>query len=106
MIFPDAPRLRKMIAEAMQEKAPEMYARLKAERKLDQVVADRARAAREQYEEAVSQLGPKETKAIVGAQKAGFLQTVQEWNQRQSRLAEEVLAQALEFPAEQQEATT
>src|SRR3990167_791559 len=98
MPFPHEDRLRKMVVEAMQENAPQMYARLKAERKLMQFALMRASSASQQFREQMSLQSPEDTKRIVSAQNEGYLQTVQALNQREYRIAETVLTQALEFP--------
>lgn len=72
----------------------------------DQRKAEQIRTCRPVTSKQMSVLGPKETQVIVAAQKAGFLQTVQAWNQRESRLAEAVLAQAFEFSPEAPDETT
>lgn len=101
MPYPD--KLRNMIADAMNENAPEMRARLKASGELEQVVEMRAAAAQEQYDAAMELVNPADQREIEKAQSEGPMAVTQAWNARESRIVEQVLSQALEFPTEARE---
>lgn len=103
MPYPD--KLRKMISEAMKELAPQMYSRLKKSGELEKVVEMRAQAAEEQYDEMMELVSPADQKEIHQAQKKRGLAVMQAWNRRESRIVENVLAQATEFPTEGEDRT-
>jgi hypothetical protein len=103
MPYPD--KLRKMIAEAMQELAPQMYSRLKASGELGNVVEMRAQAAQEEYDSTMELVSPADQKELHQAQNEGPFAMSQAWNRRESRIVENVLAQATEFPTEGEDRT-
>jgi len=96
-MFPNPTELRQMIEEAMQERAPSMYERLKADGTLQQVVAEREDAARQSYLDAVS-LIPKDEQSRI--QELPYLEQVHQREARNRAAAETAIEQALEFPSE------
>ena len=105
-MFPQPHKLKEMVLYAMKENAPGMYSRLRKQGKLGQFAQMRASQATKQFNEQMSLMSPADTKQVVSAQNEGYSQTVQAWSRREKRIEESVLAQALEFPMEEQEATT
>jgi hypothetical protein len=89
-----------MIAEAMQERAPMMYARLTRSGELDAWITSRAEQAEATFDEAFSRMSDREVREMNQALKddpgmgAARYQTM-----RENRLAEQILAETLEFPA-------
>ena len=96
-MFPNQTELRQMIEEAMQERAPSMYAHLKADGTLAQVVAEREDAARQSYLDAVALIPKDEQNRI---QDLPYLEQVHQREARNRAAAETAIAQALEFPSE------
>ena len=96
-MFPNQAELQQMIEEAMQELAPSMYERLKADGTLQQVVAEREDAARQSYLDVVSLMPASEQSRI---QELPYLEQVAALEARSRAAAETAIEQALEFPSE------
>ena len=93
-VLPNSKQLHRMIALAMQEKAPAMYARLKAGGQLDREISDRAQVAKDSYREAIAQ-EPKA--AVLSRQNLDPLHQVGDRAGQMRAAAEVALDQATEF---------
>lgn len=89
--------LPEMIELAMQEKAPQMYARLKASGDLEAEIGERLAVALESFRE-VSSMERKD--AVLARQKLPPMDQVQARTMQLKAAAEEAIAQAIEFPSE------
>lgn len=87
----------KMIELAMKEKAPQMYARLKASGELSKEIHRRAEEATNAYYEMVM-MEPKEK--VLERQKKSPMDQIAERTMQKKVAAEIALSQALEFPTE------
>ena len=105
MPFPTEKKLEEMIRVAMQDSAPQLYARLMKNQELSEFARMRASSATQQFNEQMSLVSPADMRLVLSAQSEGYSQTVQAWTMRQKRIEESVLAQALEFPTETQAET-
>lgn len=96
-MFPTHKNLRQMIETAMQDRSPQMYARLKASGELLAAVQERADAAQESYLAALSEQPKAE---VMRRQLQSPMDQMAERTMQQKAAAETALAQALEFPSE------
>lgn len=86
-----------MIELAMQEKAPQMYSRLKASGMLEREISDRAQVAKDSYLEAISM---EKKEDALARQKLPPLEQIGLRDRQKRAAAEVALDQATEFPSE------
>jgi hypothetical protein len=98
MLPSTTPQLRRMIEDAMRERASAMYRRLLAENLLEREVSDRVEVAREAKELAIGAPGSPFERAL--AFDGNPLQKQAMAAQATSQAWEQALAVALEFPGE------
>ena len=94
--MPNLSALKSMIAQAMQDRMPNEFSRSKAAGKLDAILADRAQAAMETYQQIVANGEPQ----VESIRDLSGQMTQAEQIRRQA--VETALSQATEFPQEQQ----
>lgn len=99
-VIPSDKRLREMIDLAMQDRAPQMYARLKREDLLEQEISDRAAAAREANSVA---LGKLLTPILEDPALPDLVKQAARVNRAAQSAWEQALAVAIEFPEENEE---
>lgn len=96
-MFPTGKALREIVEQAMQDKAPQMYARLKADGSLRDEISRRMDEAQESYRQAI---WTESKESVLARQKLPPMEQIQERTMQQRAAAEEAIAQATEFPSE------
>jgi hypothetical protein len=99
---PTTQQLRAMIKQAMQDRAPKMYRRLRAGGLLEQEVDDRAELWHEAHELAIGRVGSPYQKAL--GMDGGLDEKVAALTMAAAAAREQAFAVALEFPNEEDEA--
>lgn len=101
--LPTKPELKKLIEEAMQEKAPATHRELTANGTLAKAVDDRATAAQDSYQTALSALTER---ALLSSRGLTDEEVVSEITQGRTEAARVALDQAVEFDPPTEEATS
>ena len=95
------PQLKKMVIEFLKAERPETYHRLKLSGELEEVAEMRAQAATEQYESLTAEMSPEDSKEMARMAKESPMGNSQFMTRRENQIVESVLAQMLDFPADE-----